>query len=566
MLNERSGEKMSDVDLVIKNAEILTLDNKNTRAKSVAVSQGRIYKVWPVGEPPEHEYTLKTNAEVIDLKGRVLIPGFIDTHSHLLMYAQFSNQVNCSSPLNNSIDDILDKLSKRVSAMDEGQWLLGWGYDNTKLEENRHPTRKDLDLVSKGIPIFLKHTSTHFGVANSKALEISGINENIKDPHGGKFGRDEDGLLNGVMYELPAMNLVKMSIPVPTTEELAHSIGEASRDYLAQGITTCTDAGVGLDFGQDELDAHVKAVEEGHNLLRMRFMILHSLLGPYGKFENYSAEQLHTEIQERSNKRAFLDSAKLFQDGSIQGFTGALREPYYTEPDIYGQLLHDQDDFNAELLDLHKRGFRIAIHGNGDRAIGSILDGYQYVLHNQPDADHRHRIEHAQTSTIADLDRMNALGVASSFFINHVFYWGDRHKKIFLGPERTSRINPLKDAADRDILYTLHSDCPITPISPLFSVWAAVNRQSKEGEIIGEDQRISVEKALKTMTIDGARLNFQEEDLGSIEIGKIADFAVLDTDPTAIDPMRIKDIKVMATFIEGEMVYKQNLSEDEAVN
>ncbi|HLQ82217.1 MAG TPA: amidohydrolase family protein, partial [Pseudogracilibacillus sp.] len=204
-----------------------------------------------------------------------------------------------------------------------------------------------------------------------------------------------------------------------------------------------------------------------------------------------------------------------------------------------------------------KRGFRIAVHGNGDRAIGSILDAFEYALNQFPRDDHRHRIEHVQTATTEDLDRMQKLGVAGSFFINHVYYWGDRHEQIFLGPDRARRISPLKDAFDRELLFTLHSDCPVTPISPLFLIWSAVNRMTREGNILGSDQRIDVLTALRAMTIDGARINFDEQNSGSIEQNKDADFTILSANPLEIEPLEIKDIEVLGTIIDGDVVYRK---------
>ncbi|GAQ19074.1 n-substituted formamide deformylase precursor [Oceanobacillus picturae] len=546
---------MMTIDLVIKNATILTMDENFSRAGSLTVKDGRVDQVWETAEPPEALLGTIDTSQVIDLKGKTVVPGFVDTHSHLLMYSQFRDQANCSSPLNQSISDILEKLRAQLEKVNEDEWVLGWGYDNTLLKENRHPTRKELDQVSTEVPIFIRHTSVHFAVANSKALELAGLTDDTKNPKGGHFGKDEDGKLDGVLYELPALEPVQAAIPTPSISDMADLLGEGAKDYLAEGITTCSDAGVGLDLGMAEYEAHLKAVKEAKHPLRMRLMVLHHLLS--GAFKEKNAETLNKEIQVATEGRAVLDSAKLFQDGSIQGFTAALREPYYTKPEEYGELLRDQEEFEEELLDLHNRGFRLTIHGNGDKAIESILDAYSFVLNKNPRAHHLHRIEHLQTALPTDLDRMKELDVAGSFFINHVYYWADRHKKYFLGPERTARINPLADASERDILYTLHSDCPITPISPLFSIWAAVNRQTMDGEILGEDQCISVEKALQTMTIDGAKLNADEANSGSLEAGKLADFAILDQDPTAVDKMAIKNIMVLETYIGGERVYRK---------
>src|SRR5699024_3334213 len=403
----------------------------------------------------------------------------------------------------------------------------------------------------------MKHITNHFAVANSKALEIAEIPNDIENPTGGKFGRDEDGLLNGVLYEFSAMDFVQSKIPLPTVEEMVDALEIGAKDYLAEGITTNTDAGIGLFYdGEREFHAHLLAAENGASPMRTQLMIMHPLLRHGELFSGYTAEQLNNEIQTRSNGKVLLDSAKLLQDGSIQGYTAALRETYHMAPDIKGDVLHNQEVFNEEVFNLHNRGFRIAIHGNGDRAIGSILTAYENAIEKLPRKNHRHRIEHVQTATADDLDKMQTLNVIGSVFINHVYYWGDRHKRLFLGPERAARIDPLREMVDRNILTTLHSDCPVTPISPLFSVWAAVNRMTSEGETLGEDQKIDVNTALKMMTIYGAEMNGTENEIGSIEIGKLADFAILDSDTSQIDSLKIKDIQVQATIIDGKLVYE----------
>lgn len=546
---------MNSIDIIIKNANIITLDSLNTRASSLAVKKGVICGIWTGTTPSDLLEGVTASTEVIDLKGATLIPGFIDTHNHILMYGLAARKLNCSTPLNKSIHDIVKLVKMKVAETKEGQWVEGYGYDDTLLEEKRHPTKDDLDKVSPHHPVLIKHITGHFAVANTAALRLAGISDTTKDPEGGHFGRNSQGQLNGVLYEANAIAAVLQHIPHPSKEEMISSLERASQDYIAQGITTNSDAAVGVHYGLEEIDAHLQAAKLRKNPMRAQLMIMHQHLRENGVFEHYTFQQLSSEIQERSDGRAKLDSVKMFQDGSIQGLTGALRQPYYREPKHFGELIHDQQSFQEEVLDLHKRGFRVTIHGNGDRAIESILNAYAYAIGKSPRKDHRHRIEHLQTATSEDLDKMKSLGVAGSFFINHVYYWGDRHERVFLGPDRARRISPLKEAMDKEILFTLHSDCPVTPISPLFSVWAAVNRLTMEGRVLGPEQRCDVITALKSMTIYGAKLNFDEKNSGSLEIGKRADFAVLEADPTMIDPKEIKDIQVIATFIDGVPVY-----------
>jgi len=543
---------MIKADYIYINGTILTLDEEGSRAGSIATWNGEITGVWSEKEPGD---PVSKEATVIDLEGETMIPGFIDTHNHLYLYSQTREQIDCSTPPNKTIQDILDRVKKQTNEVTEGEWLIGWGYDDTLLKEKRHITRDELDEVSTEKPVMIRHISGHLAVVNSKAIEAAEVSEDVKDPSGGHYGRDEDGRLNGVLYEFPAMKPFFNRLPEKTVDELAEKIQYAAEDYLSVGITTNTDAGVGLDQGMKEFDTHVKALQSGKNPLRMRFMILHHLLRDGGPFDGMDAKELDRYIQSETDGRASLDSAKFFQDGSIQGLTGALREPYYQHPEVTGDLVFDQELFNEMISEMHERGYRIATHGNGDAAIGSIIEAYTSALDRLPKDDHRHRIEHLQTAKPSDLDTMKEYRIAASFFINHVYYWGDRHRDIFLGPDRASRMNPVKDAVDKDLLYTLHSDNPITAISPLFSVWAAVNRVTRSERVLGEEQKISVEEALKSMTIYGAALNFEENLTGSIEVGKRADLVVLDQDPTAIDPMEIKDISVLKTIIGGERVY-----------
>ncbi|SFD87816.1 hypothetical protein SAMN05216238_10592 [Lentibacillus persicus] len=548
---------MSKFDLIMINGNILTLDDHDTIAGSVAVKNGCITEIWPQRNPPIDIAKLSDETEVIDLKGDTLIPGFIDTHNHILQFSQLQGKVNCSSPLNKNINDILSNLASKVAETPKGEWVTGFGYDDTLLEDYRHPERKDLDKVSPEHPVMIQHISGHIEVVNSKAIELAGISESTPVSKGGSFGFDNKGILNGVLYERPAIDYIYAILPKDTEETLIKKMEKASKHYLSQGITTNTDAGVGTTLGEIEFDIHVKAAQQGVNPIRTRLMIFHTLLRENAKFGNYTAEELDVYIKEQTNELIELDSAKLFQDGSIQGLTGALRKPYHCDSSIFGELMFDQEQFNEEVLALHKRGFRIAVHGNGDRAIGSILEAYDKALQRYPKKDHRHRIEHAQTATNEDLDKIQELGVAASFFINHVYYWGDRHKNIFLGEDRANRMNPLSEAVGRNLLFTLHSDCPITPISPLFSIWTAVNRVTREGRLLGANQRCDVKTALKAMTIYGAKLNFSQERTGSIEVGKYADFAVLDRDPIQVDPMEIKNINVLKTIIGGKMVFEK---------
>ena len=543
--------EMSKIDLLIKNANILTLDNQNRRAGSVAISKGKIVGIWRDGEPPTHE--VKTaHANVVDLQGATLIPGFIDTNNYMLMYGEHKEQLDCSPSRHKTIKSVLDAIGRKAKTLANGEWIKGYGYDETLILEKRQMTSEDIDRVSPNNPVMISYISAQIASVNSLALQLAGVREDVCDPRGGHFGRNVKGQLNGVLYDT-AIQVIQTVLPKRTIADLVKSLQKAAKDYLAQGITT-TDVVI---YSPVDFEAHLVAAKHHVNPIRTRLMVMHPLLQQEGMYSNYTAEQLNNEMLESSGGRVKLDGAKIVQDGSIQALTAALRQPYYEHTDITGEFNHSQEDLNKMVLDFHQRGYRIAAHGNGDRAIGSIIEAYAFALTMGEPRDHRHRIEHVQTATTGDINTMKKLGITASFSINHVFYWGDRHLQINLGPERAMRMNPLRDAVNANLLFTLHSDCPVTPISPLFSVWAAVNRLSRDGVVLGPEQQIDVVTALKSMTLYGARLNFDEAVSGSIEIGKNADFAVLEADPTTVRPEEIKDIMVLATYIDGHLVYEQ---------
>jgi predicted amidohydrolase YtcJ len=251
-----------------------------------------------------------------------------------------------------------------------------------------------------------------------------------------------------------------------------------------------------------------------------------------------------------------LGAFKLWADGSIQGITGALTEPYCCAPDTTGVLIFPQEGLDRRVRALHDGGWQIGIHGNGDASIDAILDAYAAALRANPRPDHRHRIEHCQMVREDQLDRMAELGVAASFFIKHVYYWGDRHRDIFIGPERAARIDPLASAERRGLRFALHSDCPVTPVPPLFGVWCAVNRITRNGDVLGAEQRIGVETALRAYTSMAAELAFEESIKGTLEPGKLGDITVLSADPTAVPPETLKDLTVDLTVIGGEVVFE----------
>ncbi len=532
------------------------MNPQQPQAKAMLIENGVIKKLWNKGGTDEIIVEAGSDTPVIDAKGQLMLPGFIDTHNHLIMYAQNKNEANCSASNCESIQDIQQKLIEQKRMTSPSDWVIGWGYDDTLLKENRHPVREELDDVIPHQPAIIKHISGHFMVANTKALEAAGITETEEDPQGGHFGRYSNGILNGILHEVGAIQRLVAYLPEKSEDILLEELKAGAKDYIREGITTSTEAAVGIFSAKKELPLLVQALEEGHLPFDLRLMIMEDALQFEGKDYKDDVKALDQLLKNKSNGRMGIDSVKFFQDGSIQLRTAALSDPYIGTTE-HGMLVFEQEDFNKKVRKYHDQKVRVSSHGNGDQAIHSILEAYKKAQDENPHPHANHRVEHAQTIQDIDLELAAAYNFPLSFFINHIYYWGDRHRDIFLGKQRAEQMNPLRKAEKFGILFTLHSDCPITPISPLFSIWAACCRQTRNGDVLGENQCLSVEKAVETMTIDGARLNGEENMKGSLAPGKIADFITLDKNIFEADPMQIRDASVTATWKNGQLIYEK---------
>jgi len=538
-------------DRVFCNGHILTMADDVAAAEAVAVMNGLIVAI---GSDEDVKGLAGPDTEIVDLNGQAMLPGFYDTHGHFPSAGLVQvSSVNCNCPPMGSIetiDDIVHGLTERAANIPEGQWVSGRGYDDTLLAEKRHPTREDLDRASTKHPICIVHTSGHFCSANSLALEMAELNSDSPNPTGGVIRKDMNtGEPNGVLEEA-AQRQVRRLIPGLTEEQWFEGLEIVVDEYVRVGVTTAVIAGC----DRTAIRRLQKAIDLGTLPIRVVCMT--------GK----SRPEQQSIIENSGLKTGFgsdvlrLGAVKMFQDGSIQGYTGYLSKPYYEpfmgDESYRGYPMRSREVLVAMVDEAHRAGKQIAIHGNGDAAIDDILFAYEEAQKKTPRSDCRHRIEHCQTVREDQLDKIQELGVTPSFFVQHTYFWGDRHEAIFLGPERAHRISPLKSASERRIRYTIHNDSPVTPTNSLFSVWSAVNRLSRSGKCLGEGQRIDMETALRAITYDAAWQNFEEKKKGSIEVGKLADFVVLDRNPLEVDAVAVKDINVVQTIVGGETVFK----------
>jgi predicted amidohydrolase YtcJ len=526
---------------------ILTMDADNRVVDALAVDGERIVGVG--SEAELRDWARREGARIVDLGGQALLPGFIDAHGHFPGAGIYAVLVDLNSPPIGDVGDMADlvgRLSERAAQTSEGDWVVGMSYDDSLLAERRHPTRDDLDRASAAHPVAIFHVSGHLAVANSAALERVGIDAGTPDPVGGVIrrrpqSREPDGVLEETAME-PVGHLLS-----PSLLDGLKIVRRAAQLYLEQGVTTAQSGYTNATVMQGLARSW-----------RLGLIPLRLILWPD---EEASQALLDGSLEFSSPDELWvrLGATKLIGDGSIQGYTGYLGRPYHVppgdDPDYRGYPRIPRDELIEKVVALHASGLQVAVHGNGDASIDDILDAFEAAQAADPRGDARHVIIHAQMTRDDQLDRMKRLGVIPSFFSLHTYYWGDRHRDIFMGPERAARMSPARGAVERGLLFTIHADCPVVPMEPLRLVWAAVNRRSTSGASIGAAQRIDPLQALRAVTIDAAYQHFEENEKGSLEVGKLADFVILSKSPLEI-PEQIDQIRVLETVVGGRSAYR----------
>jgi len=532
---------------VYRGGPILTMDPQNRVVAALGIEGDRIRAV---GSEAEVMAWAGDHARIVELHGHALLPGFMDAHSHYPGAGIFSVVEDLNSPplgSVESIDELVARLARRAARTDPGEWVVGMGYDDTLLREKRHPTRADLDRVSTQHPVGILHISGHMAVVNSRGLEELGIDANTPDPEGGRIVRDPaSGAPTGLLQE-NAMQALQKRLLSPSAWDAWKMVRTANRLYLASGTTT---AQMGY---ADPTQMRAMGWLSRLGLIPLRLVMWPGMETAdemlAGKFRFHSYDDAWVRV----------GAVKLIADGSIQGYTGYLSKPYFVppgdDPSYRGFPRISREELIRRVKRYHAAGMQIAIHGNGDAAIDDILDAYAEAQTEHPRPDARDIIVHAQMARPDQLDRMKKLGVIPSFFSLHTYYWGDRHRDIFMGPERAARMSPAHGAVERGLIFTIHCDTPVVPMEPLRLVWSAVNRLSSSGQRIGAAERITPMQALRAVTINVAYQYFEEKQLGSLEPGKLADLVILSESPLDV-PERIDRIRVLQTLIGGKSVYR----------
>ncbi len=545
------GSDSGPADLVFLGEHILTVDPATAGATAVAVRGDRIVAV---GDRGAVEGLLGDETRVVELGSRALVPGFIDAHGHISLAMVYAGMLNASSPPvgpMESVEDIVTALRERIREQEipPGDFVFGYGYDDSLLAEGRHPDRDDLDRASAEHPIALIHVSGHLMTANSLALDEFGYVEGTPDPDGGVIRRRPGTEVpNGVLEETAAQ------------APLMGQLGGQMMPWRLPGLV------------QQGIDVHtrhgVTTIQEGGAipLLVTAYRVLswfrplpvdvaaYVIGNEFAPDESLDGIGYSPDYEDGYR----VAGVKFLLDGSPQGRTAWMREPYTegppgADPDYTAYPIVDPELYLLQSKRLIEAGIPFLAHANGDAAIALMIDGVAGAIGDER-PDHRSVTIHAQLTRQDQLDRMADLGIVPSFFSAHCFFWGDWHRTSF-GDERALGISPLRSARERGVRFTIHNDAPVVPPDMLRLIEASVDRRTRSGFVLGADERISVEEALHAVTLGAAYAYFEEDRKGSITPGKQADLVVLGADPRAVPVADISEVGIVETIARGKTVY-----------
>ena len=571
---------------------VLTMDSAAPVAQAVVTNGNRIVYVGDEAEALSYRRWYST---LIDLNGRTLMPGFIDAHSHFLASGLSSVLVDLNASPTGSVDTpeaLYKKIEEASASADAGEWIVGFNYDNTRFPTASHPDRLSLDKVSVNNPVYVRHHSGHMGVANSQALlrllkfnslvdgdklpgdktagdEVSGdsalslqrlSSDVYSDSQLASLGVYQDSdLLNGLLQEKMAPPLSRFLSEL-SLREYWRVFQNARDTYLRFGYTTVQEGSAGAQ------ESRVLSWLSKLGILPMRVNVWLSA----DKLMARKSDARVTPVRQRFFQS---DTIKIIADGSPQGATAYLSQPYFNNSESRGISLHSQDEL-AELIDHYWRaGFRVAVHANGDASIEDVINAAETLhrtgesldststyanrsIEGQSIEGHEPHLilVHAQTIRFDQLTRLRELGITASFFSSHSWHWGDWHRDQTLGEQRASRISPTGSAVKLQLDFTIHSDAPVTSPDPWHLLWVTTQRMTRSGLLLGADERISTNDALKAMTINAAIQAGLQNRLGSISEGKLADMIIVSDNPLQVDDVRL--VQVEEAIVNGVSIYQ----------
>ena len=488
-------------------------------------------------------------ADVVNFRDGVIVPGFNDAHAHLAVAAEDMLHLDLSIDAVTSLAAIAEKLREALANTPDGGWIRGSRYDDAKMAEGRVLTRDDLDAISRDHPIMVLQVAGHWGVVNSKALELGGIDEHSTEPPGGKFGRDGNGRLNGRLFETAifdfaypqATRLPRTIAPPSTPEDRQRGLRLAMQAFHAAGITSVTDAMI----GPDDVALLREAQRRGRLSMRVN-MLVH-----YEHYDLLAKGGFHTGS---GDDRLRFGGVKTFVDGAIGGRTCLLDQPFEGTTDDYGMQTLSDGDLRDVVRMVHLDGNRVCVHANGDRAIGKLLDQLEAAQREHPLPQLHHRIEHCSVVNDDILQRMRGIGAIATPFGSYVHYHGGKLLDWY-GPERIERMFAHRSFLDYGVAVAGSSDYPCGPFEPLRALQSCVTRTGYDGTPLGLSQRIAPYEALKLYTVNAAYASDEDGTKGKLAPGYLADFVVLDDDPLTIDPFKLGALGVRATYVGAVNVW-----------
>lgn len=525
------------VDLILKNGKIYSMNDNDDVFESVAVKDGRIEAV---GTWQELNNMVNEQTKVIDLDGKTVIPGFIDAHQHIVSFGFNLLNVNCRV---SSIKEMVQAVEERAKILQPDEWIIGFGFDEANYAEGRLPHKDDFAHIKN--PIYITRFCLHSAIVNDRALKLAGITDETEFGSDGEIVRDEKGV-TGILREA-AMDLVRKIIPPYTIDQIKKAIELASNHYIKEGITGVHEAGIG--FFTDSLEEFTALKEMSANDeidVRIYGMILE-------KFWDQMREQnLLTDDVE--NEFFKIGPIKLFADGALSSQTAAMINDYVEPAGTKGLFMYEKEELEAKVLRAHKAGKQLAIHAIGDAAVDVVIGAYEKAIEAFPRKDHRHRIEHCGIVNKNLLDRIERANVIPVPHPGVVYVAGDVYKRV-LNPEVLKGLYNTKTFIERGLQPAFSSDCPVVPSAPLYNIYAAITRETSSGDVIGEEEKISIYDAVTMYTKNAARAAFNENEQGTICPGKYADFVVLPKGFMGFSPRQVKDAKIEMTIVNGIVKY-----------
>lgn len=525
--------------LVLFNGRVLTMDPTQPESTAIAIQNGRVVAV---GTDSEARTAVGQGAEAIDLRGRTATPGLNDAHAHPMSVGFALDDLDLASPPSQSIADLARLASGATANRAAGTWIIGRGYDDAKLAENRHPSRHDLDPATPDHPVLFWRMCHHIAAVNSRALALAGIDRDTPNPGDGVIDRDEHGEPTGVLRE-SAIGLVTAAIGDPGQDAIANALRRAGQAFLASGVTSVAEAGI---HRPEELQAYQDLRRRDELSIRTYLMMMLD--------ENLEAL---TEVGIRTgfgDDRLRIGPVKLFSDGSIGGRTARMREPYLGQSDNVGLFMMPPEELTAKVLRAHRAGFQVGIHAIGDAAIDLVIDAYEAAMRADPRPDPRHRIEHCSIVDEATIARIARLGIVPIPGTSFLYYFRDSYYQN-LGEKRVRYAYGLATYARHGAIAAASSDAPVVPTTATIGLQTMMTRRDMQGRPVWPEEAVSLDDALRAYTVNGAYASFEENLKGSLTPGKLGDVTVFETDLRGVAPEEIGNVHVDFTIVGGDVAY-----------